>query len=242
MTQKSIEAYDLAQRVQSYDADMELMHPNRAKMVDVALQVLPFATDMPIRAVDLGVGTGYLTQRFLDRFPNATVTAIDGARAMIDLAQIRLGESAARVKFAAGDFRELRRLAGNARNFDAAFSAYALHHLNASDKKSVLKQVVDLLRPEGWFINADIIKANSLEIERRVQQLRVAGIVKRAGGRDKRFADAMSTRKFLDDLQANEADQPLTLAEDLAILRDAGFKTAAAFWLEYRELVSGGQK
>jgi len=94
MTQKSIEAYDLAQRVQSYDADMELMHPNRAKMVDVALQVLPFATDMPIRAVDLGVGTGYLTQRFLDRFPNATVTAIDGARAMIDLAQIRLGESA----------------------------------------------------------------------------------------------------------------------------------------------------
>lgn len=47
---------------------------------------------------------------------------------------------------------------------------------------------------------------------------------------------------FLDRLEANEGDQPLTLLEDLEILRSSGLRSASALWLEYRELVSGGQK
>jgi hypothetical protein len=50
------------------------------------------------------------------------------------------------------------------------------------------------------------------------------------------------TRQFLADLELQEADQPLTLAEDLAMLRNHGLKNVAAFWLEYRELVSGGHR
>jgi hypothetical protein len=41
---------------------------------------------------------------------------------------------------------------------------------------------------------------------------------------------------------SNERDQPLALAEDLALLRSSGLRHVSAFWLEYRELVSGGQK
>jgi hypothetical protein len=71
---------------------------------------------------------------------------------------------------------------------------------------------------------------------------RIAGIVERAGGSDNRFADSASTRQFLVDLERKEAGHPLTLAEDLALLRSSGLKHVSAFWLEYRELVSGGQK
>jgi len=39
---RSIRAYDLPERVASYDVETELMHPNRSKMVAVALEVLPF--------------------------------------------------------------------------------------------------------------------------------------------------------------------------------------------------------
>ena len=102
--------------------------------------------------------------------------------------------------------------------------------------------MVELLVPGGWFINADLIVADSPELERRLQELRVAGIVERAGGSDNRFPDSASTRQFLADLERKEADHPLTLAEDLALLRSSGLKNASAFWLEYRELVSGGQK
>ena len=54
MSERSIAAYDVSQRVKTYDADMELMHPNRAKMVQVALEVLPFPMTAAVRAIDLG--------------------------------------------------------------------------------------------------------------------------------------------------------------------------------------------
>jgi len=242
MNERSIGAYDRSQRVQSYDADMELMHPNRSKMIQIALEFLPFPKASALRAIDLGVGTGYFTERFLDRFPNSEVLGIDGAGAMIELARARLRSLASRVQFLIGDFRSLQQLARGVGKADVVFSAYALHHLNRPDKEAVVRQVVELMAPGAWFVNADLIVADSAEVESRLQQLRVAGIMERAGGSDNRFADSAATQRFLNDLQANEADQPLTLAEDLDVLRSSRLKNVSAFWLEYRELVSGGQK
>jgi len=221
---------------------MELMHPNRSKMVQIALEVLPFPTTAALRAIDLGIGTGYFTECFLNKFPNSRVLGIDGAPAMIELAKARLKSSESRVEFIIGDFRKLQELAPDAGTADIVFSAYALHHLNRSDKEAVLKEVVAVLVPGGWFVNADLIVADSPELESRLQQIRIAGIVERSGGADSRFTDSALTRQFLADLELKEADQPLTLAEDLALLRSSGLKDVSAFWLEYRELVSGGQK
>ena len=242
MTERSIAAYDVSQRVKTYDADMELMHPNRSKMVQVALEVLPFPKTAALRAIDLGIGTGYFTKRFLNNFPNSRVLGIDGAHAMIELAQARLKSLASRVQFVIGDFRKLQELAPEAGTADIVFSAYALHHISRPDKERVLSRVIELLVPGGWFVNADLIVADSPELERRLQEIRIAGIVERARGSDNRFADSASTRGFLDNLEKNERDQPLTLAEDLALLRSSDLKNVSAFWLEYRELVSAGQK
>jgi tRNA (cmo5U34)-methyltransferase len=242
MTERSIAAYDVSQRVKTYDADMELMHPNRSKMVQVAIEVLPFPKAATLRAIDLGIGTGYFTEQFLKHFPNSRILGIDGAQAMVELAKARLRSLASRVQFIIGDFRHLRQLTPGAGMADVVFSAYALHHLARPDKERVLRAVVELLVPGGWFINADLIVADSPELESRLQELRVAGIVERARGSDNRFIDSASTRRLLADLEKNERDQPLTLAEDLKVLRSSGLKNVSAFWLEYRELVSAGQK
>jgi tRNA (cmo5U34)-methyltransferase len=242
MTEQSIAAYDVSQRVKTYDVDMELMHPNRSKMVQIAIEVLPFPNTAALRAIDLGIGTGYFTEQFLNHFENGRVLGVDGAQAMVELAKERLRSLTSRVDFAIGDFRQLQQLVPGAGTADVVFSAYALHHLSRPDKETVLKHVVELLVPGGWFVNADLIVADSPELESRLQELRVAGIVERASGSDNRFTDSASTRRFLADLEQNERDRPLTLAEDLALLQSSGLKNVSAFWLEYRELVSGGQK
>ena len=242
MVQKSIAAYDLPERVVSYDADMEIMHPNRAKMIQVALDVLPSSAERPLRALDLGVGTGYFVEKFLRRFPGAQVWAVDGAAAMIDLARARLGPLAERVHFVVGDFRNLSGLLPEGESFDVVFSSFALHHLARDAKEAVVRQARERLRTGGWFLNADIHVADSPEIEQRIQEIRVRGIVERGWGRDARFADTQATRRFLDQLEARDGDQPLTLMEDLQVLRDAGLRSVSVFWLEYREAVYGGIK
>lgn len=111
MRNNSITAYDLPNRVASYDADMEIMHPNRSKMVDIALEVLPFDSQSSIRALELGTGTGFFTKRFLETYPNSKIISVNGAESMVNLAKARLGRNghesllAKRVDFRIADFR-----------------------------------------------------------------------------------------------------------------------------------------
>ena len=240
MIPKSIAAYELPQRVASYDSDMEIMHPNRAKMVQVALDILPFPVEQPLCALDLGVGTGDFAERFLRRYPHARLWAVDGSAAMVDLARARLGPLLERVHFLVGDFRNLSRLLPQGESFDVAFSSFALHHLGRDDKEALVRQARDRLRTGRWVLNADIVIADAPEIEWRLQEIRVQGIVQRAQAVDVRFADAEATCSFLNRLEAADGDQPLTLLEDLQVLRNAQLRGVTVLWLEYREAVFGG--
>jgi tRNA (cmo5U34)-methyltransferase len=239
---RSIDAYNLGKRVAAYDADMDIMHPKRSKMVQIALEVLPFESSARLVGLDLGIGTGYFAGRFLEAFPQARVHAVDGAKTMIDLAKTRLGDRGSQVSFHVGDFRDLGQLLASVEAFDVVFSSYALHHLTRDEKVMVVREAVSLLRSGGWFVNADLVVADTPDVEERIQEIRVEGIVERARGVDPRFGDHAATRRFLDELEASEGDQPLTLADDLQVLRDAGLHDVAAYWLEYREAVTGGRK
>ena len=242
MKTTSIAAYELPARVASYDADMDVMHPNRHKMVGVALEILPFEPLATITALDLGTGTGFFTQKFLERFPQARVISVDGSHSMVELARARLATLAARVDFHIGDFRQLQDLIPGSHRGDVVFSSYALHHLNHGEKRDVIRQALRFLNPGGWLINADIVTSESKVIEERMQQLRVEGIVRRGRGVDPRFRDAQATRQFLEQLETTDGDQPLTLREDLQVLEEAGLTHISVFWAEYREAVTGGRK
>ena len=191
MSRDSIDAYDLPTRVASYDADMDVMHPLRAKMVQVALDILPLNPEREIRALDLGVGTGFFAAHLLSRYPLARIVAVDGAASMVDLAKTRLGNRAAQVDFRVGDFRDLGELLTPDETFDVVISSYALHHLDGREKGEVVGECVGRLRQGGWLLNADIVAAESPVLDERYQALRVRGILERASPDDERFQDVL---------------------------------------------------
>jgi hypothetical protein len=71
MTERSIAAYDVSQRVK-YDADMELI-PESIKDGPSRSEVLPLPGQHSYD--DLGIGTGYFTEQFLKHFPNSGYSA-----------------------------------------------------------------------------------------------------------------------------------------------------------------------
>jgi len=242
MNSDSVEAYDLRERVRVYDADMEIMHPLRWKMIEVALELLPFHQTRSLRALDLGVGTGVFSKQVLEKYANSKVVAIDGATSMLELAKSRLGELSQRVEWILSDFRTMSTTVIKPDIFDVVISSYALHHLNAQEKLAVLKSVVRAIKPGGWFLNADLVMAEAPNVERRIQEIRVKAITDRTPAQDKRFYSTDATRQFLDALEATEQDQPQTLNQDMRILRESGITNAEVFWKEYREAVIGGSK
>ncbi len=242
VTAKSIGAYDAPERVAVYDRSMDIMHPNRHKMIQVALDVVPFHRDDEFRVLDIGAGTGFFVKQCLHDYARATAVAIDGAPAMRDIALQRLGDAGSRMDYRIGDFRNIRELTQHGGPYDLAVSAYALHHLDAGEKKALVADVLAVLREGGWFLNADVIVGATEALERRFQDLRVAGIVDRAAGKDDRYCDPKTTRASLAAMEASEGDQPLTLDADLKVLSDAGLAGVSVFWMEYREAVTGGHK
>ena len=242
MTSDSIEAYDLPERVRRYDADMDIMHPLRHKMIEISLDVLPFPDEQELKVLDLGVGTGAFSLKLLERYSNSAVVAIDGSRSMLELARARLFEFSHQVEFVASDFRAMPAALLEPDAFDVVISSYALHHLNAVEKLSLLRSTVAAIRPGGWFLNADIVVADSADIERRIQELRVDAIAERAPVNDKRFSGRAATRKYLDELEEAEHDQPQTLAEDIRVIRESGLENAEVLFRELREVVIGGWK
>lgn len=238
---KSIAAYQPAGRIAAYDAEMEIMHPNRQKMVSIALEVLPFQWDGALTAIDLGVGTGYFTRRFLEAFAKARVYAIDGSQAAIEMAKERLAPFADAIDYRTGDFRETVRLLADVRDADVVFTSYAMHHLTHEEKIATMRQALNLLKPGGWFVNADIVIAESSAVEERIQALRRAGIMERAPEWYTQFRDDESTRVYLAEMEAEEGDQPHTLRDDLEALTAAGYRDVATWWQEYREAVTAGR-
>jgi len=180
--------------------------------------------------------------RVVRAYPKSNVVAVDGAAAMLQVARARLGDQSTRVSFLVGTFAEVARQVSGIAPVDAVLSAYALHHLSASEKLDTLRQCLEVLKPRGWFLNGDLVVAESLEVEQRIQQIRLNGVVRRARQGDNRFVNVETTRRFLDELEASEGDQPLTLKEDLRLLHQAGYDTVSVFWKEYREVVYGGRK
>ncbi len=242
---KGIIAYDVNQRILPYDQDMEIMHPNRSKMIHVALEFLPISnnSNMQLKVLELGIGTGFFTVKFLEKFPLAHIVAIDGAQSMINIAKNRLDSPETSVEFKVIDFRNLDQLSLKTSSLDIVFSSYALHHLTQQEKTAMMDTVYKLLKPGGWFINADLFVAKSQTIEERFQALRVQGIVKRAKKkRDPRFLDVHNTRNFLNQLEKNEGDKPLAISSDMAILQTIGFQSVDIIWKEHREAVICGQK
>ena len=217
------------------------MHPNRWKMIEIALEILPFDERSPLSALEIGGGTGTFTRAFLERFPSSRVVCIDGSASMMELAKSRLSDLVKRVEFRFSDFRMLRNVVPPKHEFQVVFSSYALHHLDRREKRSVVEQALHFLEPNGWFVNADIIIGDNQELEDIFQRRRISRILEGAGEYE-RFRDLQSTREFLDALEANEGDQPMTLREDLQILQELGLRNVSAFWQEYREAVFGGVK
>jgi tRNA (cmo5U34)-methyltransferase len=239
---KSIAAYDDLHRVASYDADMDIMHPNRHRMADVIVEVLTASVLAPSWVLDLGTGTGFLLRRLLERFSETRAVAVDGARPMLELARARLGDLAERVDFRVGDFRELAGICAGVGGVDAVVSSFALHHLPAEAKSALIETAFALLAPGGWFLSADLILAEDDFVEELTQRMRARGIAQRAAGRDARFLDEAGTRSFLRRLEENEGDQPQRLTSDLAALEQAGFEHVTVFWRDTREVVMGGVK
>ena len=66
--------------------------PHYTQMIDALVLAIPFNQKDPIKVIDLGCGTGYVSMNIKERFPNSNLTCLDFAENMIAKAKLRLSK------------------------------------------------------------------------------------------------------------------------------------------------------
>jgi malonyl-CoA O-methyltransferase len=129
----------------------------QARVADQLMAELPAIE--PGRILEIGCGTGLLTERLAARYPDRPLEAMDLSPAMVREAARRLaGEP--HVIFFAADIRRLRRKA----RYDLAVSSSALHW--ATPLETAFRRIAVALAPGGWFVAALMTEGTLGELRR----------------------------------------------------------------------------
>jgi SAM-dependent methyltransferase len=129
-------------------------------MLDAVDATVAAETDGSIVALDVACGPGAISQRLLARFPNAQSFAVDLDPVLLAIGQGALGTVDGRLNWCEDDLNDLAwagRLAEKlgGRHLDAVLSTTALHWVSPGTLARVYRELGQLVRPGGVFLNGD---------------------------------------------------------------------------------------
>lgn len=134
--------------IRSYDETIRRFIPGYEAMLEVASREL--VANAPALVLDLGAGTGALSEAVLLADGGVAVELIDIDPEMLAQARARLAGFAVRARFCGISFL------GPLPPCDGASASLSLHHIRTLDaKRSLYRRIHEALRPGGTFVNAD---------------------------------------------------------------------------------------
>jgi tRNA (cmo5U34)-methyltransferase len=215
--------------------------PLAAEQIDVLLRVVRHALAGVERVLDLGCGDGILGRTIMREYPQATGVFVDFSEHMIEAAKKKA--DASRATFFTEDLGTktwTQSLGGHA-PFDLVLSGLAIHHLPDERKKELYREIFDLLRPGGLFLNLEHVAACSDWEKKAYDDLFVDSLWshhQQRGGTKSRDDVAQQWRHRL-----SEATDILTTAEDqCGWLREIGFRDVGCFFKLFELALFGGKK
>jgi ubiquinone/menaquinone biosynthesis C-methylase UbiE len=199
-----------------YDAFAERAAPHGDEMRAELLRCLP---DTAKSVLELGCGTGRLLALLAAKYPQASITAVDAASEMIDVARARLDGTVdpAKIELIISRFEDWS--APDA-TFDVVVSMFSLHHI--VDKEPFYAKLRKMIVRGGFFALGDEHVAEPSRIGRlhRADWLEFA----RAPGHltDDELADILR--------HDSEFDHYETLRAQMRMLQSAGFDPLDCVW------------
>ncbi len=215
------------QEAAAFDAMIRKLVPNYEQMIDVLVSIIPGPAGRCLSVADLGCGTGAVSSAIADKFPNAELTCVDMSDNMLRLAEAKLGEHITCIQ---ADFNTFE----FPRQYDLIVSSLALHHLvTDGDKLTFYEKIFSALKPDGQFINIDVILAANEALEdiylKKLKNFMAEHITREEIERD-------WIPKY------GSVDFPVSMTTHLDMMKSCGFKDIDVVYKYYRFAVYTGRR
>jgi|GEM_PF-1066055 len=181
----------------------------------------PYLSD-GCRVLDLGAGTGNLSQNILEVNDKIKITLVDFSENMLSKVQDVLKKYKNSYNTVTGDIFNID---FKKNEFNAVVSSFAIHHgRSENDYYKLYKNIYKWLKKPGIFICCDVIDGDTDSLS----EINESGWVQYL--LDRGFKDE-DTAKILSNYHAE--DSPLSVRKHMNLLIKAGFNYADVAWKKY---------
>lgn len=177
--------------------------------------------------LDLGAGTGLLTQKLIEYFPDAHYSLVDISDKMLEIAKERF-KNALNIEFVVKDYSV---------NFpkvksDLIASALSIHHLDESEKKSLYKNIFRSLNKNGYFLNIDQYSSKNDKVNDHYEELWISSIKE----------SKLNDNDFKSWKRRRTIDKETTVDKEISRLIKIGFKEVECVYKYWKFGVIVGKK
>ena len=218
----------------SFAAQSEQRERERAEQLTFVARLLPFDLQDAFTFLDLGAGTGAAARAVLTEYPHAFALLAEYSPQMAAEGERAMTQHAGRYRYVEFDLNNADWPAEVPRPLDAVISALSIHHLPDARKRAIFREIHDRLRPGGWYVNYDPIRAPDASLE---------SVWERINARYTPTSPFHSGAHRTPEEQArweNHVRYMIPLAPQLEWLRDAGFQDVDVFWKRLDWVIYGG--
>jgi tRNA (cmo5U34)-methyltransferase len=207
----------------------------RAEQLTFMARLLPFSGEDAFTFVDLGAGTGAAARAVLTEYPRATAVLAEYSPQMAAEGEKLMTQFAGRFRYVEVDLTTGEWPAEIPTPLDAAIAALSVHHLPDVRKRALFAEIHDRLRPGGWYVNYDPIKAPDSSLE---------AIWERVNARYPSTGPSPHGHRTPEEQARweNHVRYMIPLAPQLDWLIEAGFQDVDVFWKRLDWVIYGGRR
>lgn len=183
----------------------------------------------PQQILDLGCGTGNLTEAAVKHYPHAAIHALDVSGEILEECRNRFAAHT-NISYHQQDFSQLEFAE---ESFDLVISSIAIHHIPDEEKVKLYRKLHGLLKPGGIFVFADQTKGINDEIYwKHIYRWKEEAF--------KLGSDDADWQLWMEHQEAHDYHAPVSF--HLQELTQAGFREVDVIWKNIMWVVMLGAK
>lgn len=210
-----------------YDKQRRLFIPCFDDFYGMAIESLTLTISEPF-ILDIGAGTGLLTEMVLRKYPFAHVELIDISSDMLQVAEQRL-RTYPNVIITNSYINDIQI---NRNRHDAIVSSLAIHHLTDEDKIKLYHKIYHSLKRNGLFIHAEQVLASNEHLQRVYHNTWLEKITH----------SGLSEEAIKQGLERVKLDKRTPLETQLNWLKEIGFSNVDCLYKYYDFVVMKAEK
>jgi tRNA (cmo5U34)-methyltransferase len=216
-------------RYTDYDNLIQKLIPNYKQMHKIAIgKILQTKPGRRLAVLDLGVGTGQTALELLNKHPGSRIMGVDISPHMLSQSRLRLQSYSKRIELMEQDIANLK----VQDKYDACVAILSVHHLDEQQKQQLFEKVWTLLKKNGIFVIADIVKFETKKETKHYEALWKKHLIRRLGRREGKYW----YNNYL------EEDLPSSVPAQLRWLKESGFQTSECLWHRLNYAVFCGRR